>query len=236
MHAVSMGLAHMPSNYISLKQAEEVAVGLPDGVTLGPYRNVFAVVNECTVPRPTRGTGLAPVSAALPGRAAWKGPQAAGACQLRPTQDAEPGCGADLVSNLTLSDATLDCGNQPGTCASVGLLCFADSADKLPRLQLANDIIRLHRVRASCAGGWGLGACCTTPAAAPDGTPCVQVNRYNGRLQLQAKVGTASYLLFHGSPQAGRPSLCSIACLAARRELSEVCASAGQRRALSEVL
>ena len=49
--------------YITLRQAEELAAS----GTLAPntYRDLFAVVTECTVPRPTSGTGEWPARAGL---------------------------------------------------------------------------------------------------------------------------------------------------------------------------
>lgn len=42
--------------YISLRQAQDLAAR--PALPVNCYKNIFAVVTECTSPRPTRGTGV----------------------------------------------------------------------------------------------------------------------------------------------------------------------------------
>ena len=130
---------HQQSGYISLRQAEQLAAD-PVGLPQNCFRNIFAVVTECTVPRPTAGPGE-DCSCYATG------------AHMHTTRALSQAL-ADYVSNLTLSDATLDAGEPSGGGNGVNMLCFAAQAHNLPKIQLANDIIRLHRVRVRCLRSW----------------------------------------------------------------------------------
>ena len=88
--------------------------------------NLYAVVVDCSVPRPTRGTGNSSVRPIL-------SPVRASRLLV-----------ADMVSNLRLVDPST--ATNPQFPEGLEMLAFSAEQHHLPTLKRPGDIIRLHRV------------------------------------------------------------------------------------------
>ena len=95
------------------------------------WANLYAVVVECSVPRPTKGTGVYVCSSCLTG--------------YRPSSTLI--YFADMVSNLRLVDPST--ATNPQFPEGLEMLAFSAQQHHLPTLRLPGDIIRLHRVTVS---------------------------------------------------------------------------------------
>ncbi len=124
----------MVYSYLELSQAVE---------RVGQLVNLWAVVLECSIPRPTRGTGEP--EARLHLQPQCRGSAAGTAASSKPLQLQHCPLRADMVCNLTLVDPSTQ--DQPELAAGVEMLCFAASPEELPHIQRPGDIVRLHRVK-----------------------------------------------------------------------------------------
>ena len=92
------------------------------------WANLYAVVVECSIPRPTRGTGGLRVSSTF----------------KMQEQAQKSACSADMISNLRLVDPST--ATNPQYPEGLEMLAFSTQQHHLPTLRRSGDIIRLHRV------------------------------------------------------------------------------------------